>query len=199
VQVLVFIAIIGFAAAAWEVFKEATWWEPVALVSAVVGFAALVPYVIGVRQVGDAGDAGVQMNIAIHAAGSRPSSSSFWCRRCTVGSRCGSSQSVKEGPMKARPIGRGVFDALSGLPLFATAPLYRRWHLRWGATDEEVRGPMPGDEIVPKSSFCGTRAITVDAPPEMVWPWIVQVGYRRAGFYTLVRLPVRSRPLPFLL
>jgi hypothetical protein len=91
---------------------------------------------------------------------------------------------MKEGPMKARPIGRGVFDALSGLPLFATAPLYRRWHLRWGATDEEVRGPMPGDEVVPKPSFNGTRAITVDAPPEMVWPWVVQIGYRRAGFYT---------------
>jgi hypothetical protein len=66
VQVLVFVTIVGFAAAAWAVFKEASWWEPVALVSAVVGFAALVPYVIGVRQVGDAG---VQMNIAIHVAG----------------------------------------------------------------------------------------------------------------------------------
>jgi hypothetical protein len=86
--------------------------------------------------------------------------------------------------MNARPMGRGVLDALSGLPLFATAPLYRHWHLRWGATDEEVRGPMRGDELVPKPSFSGTRAITVETPPEMVWPWIVQIGYRRAGFYT---------------
>ena len=69
VQGLVFVAIVGFAAAAWGVFKETSWWEPVALVSAVVGFAALVPYVIGVREVGDAGDAGVQMNIAIHVVG----------------------------------------------------------------------------------------------------------------------------------
>jgi hypothetical protein len=86
--------------------------------------------------------------------------------------------------MTKRAIGRGIFDALGGLPLFATAPLYRRWHLRWGATDEEVRGPMPGDEIVPKASFYATRAITIDAPPDAVWPWIVQMGYRRAGFYT---------------
>ena len=43
---------------------------------------------------------------------------------------------------------------------------------------------MPGDEIVPKASFNGTRAITIDAPPKTVWPWIVQMGYRRAGFYT---------------
>lgn len=86
--------------------------------------------------------------------------------------------------MTKRRISYGILDALSGLPLFATAPLYRRWHLRWGATDEEVRGPMPGDDLVSKASFNGTRTITVDAPPDMVWPWIVQMGYRRAGFYT---------------
>jgi hypothetical protein len=83
-----------------------------------------------------------------------------------------------------RRIGHGVLDAVSGLPLFATAPLYRRWHLRWGATDQEVHGPMPGDELVPKASMQATRAITIDAPPALVWPWIVQMGYRRAGFYT---------------
>jgi hypothetical protein len=69
VQVLVLVAVGGFNVAAWVVFKEATWWEPVAIASAIVGLAALVPYVIGVRQVGDAGDAGVQLNIGIHAVG----------------------------------------------------------------------------------------------------------------------------------
>jgi hypothetical protein len=83
-----------------------------------------------------------------------------------------------------RRIGHAILDAVSGLPLFATAPLYRHWHLRWGATDEEVHGPMPGDELVPTASLNATRAITIDAPPELVWPWIVQMGYRRAGFYT---------------
>jgi hypothetical protein len=47
---------------------------------------------------------------------------------------------------------------------------------------------MPGDEIVPKASFNATRAITIDAPHERVWPWIVQMGYRRAGFYTYALL-----------
>jgi hypothetical protein len=69
IQALVFAAILGFAIAAWGIFKEGPWWEPVAIVSAVAGLAALVPYVIGVRQVGDTGDAGVQLNIAIHAVG----------------------------------------------------------------------------------------------------------------------------------
>jgi len=86
--------------------------------------------------------------------------------------------------MVRQSIFHGVLDALGGLPLFTTAPLYRRWHLRWGATDEEVRGPMPGDDIVPRASFNATRAITIQAPPERVWPWIVQIGYRRAGWYT---------------
>jgi hypothetical protein len=43
---------------------------------------------------------------------------------------------------------------------------------------------MPGDEIVADASINTTRAITIQAPPEMVWPWIVQLGYGRAGFYT---------------
>jgi hypothetical protein len=90
--------------------------------------------------------------------------------------------------MTRRRLGCSILDALAGLPLFVTAPLYRRWHLRWGATDEEVQAPMPGEGIVPKASFNGTRAITVDAPPERVWPWIVQMGYRRAGFYTYALL-----------
>jgi hypothetical protein len=86
--------------------------------------------------------------------------------------------------MAERRIGRGIVDVLTGLPLFATAPLYRHRHLRWGTTDEEVHGSMPGDDIVDHASFTATRAITIQAPPEMVWPWIVQLGYKRAGFYT---------------
>jgi hypothetical protein len=77
-----------------------------------------------------------------------------------------------------------VLDFLGGLPLFATAPLYRHWHMRWGATDDEVRAPMVGDELVSRPSFNATRAIVIEAPPEKIWPWIVQMGYGRAGFYT---------------
>jgi hypothetical protein len=83
-----------------------------------------------------------------------------------------------------RCIGHGILDAVGAVPLFVTAPLYRRWHLRWGATDEEVRSAMPGDELVPEASFNATRAITIDAPPELVWPWIVQMGHGRGGFYS---------------
>lgn len=85
---------------------------------------------------------------------------------------------------RKRQIVHGVLDLLPGLPLFAAAPLYRHWHMRWGATDDEVRASMRGDGIVPEASFNATRAITIAAPPERVWPWIVQMGYGRAGFYT---------------
>ena len=83
-----------------------------------------------------------------------------------------------------RHLARGLLEALGALPLFVAAPLYRRRHLRWGATEEEIRGGMPGDELVPKAQFNATRAITIDAPPELVWPWIVQMGHGRAGFYS---------------
>jgi alpha/beta hydrolase fold len=83
-----------------------------------------------------------------------------------------------------RHVLRGLGEIILASPRFATAPLIRRRHLRWGATDAEVAAPMPGDELVPRSSFTATRAITIDAPPEAVWPWLVQLGYRRAGWYT---------------
>jgi hypothetical protein len=77
-----------------------------------------------------------------------------------------------------------VLDALTAVPWFLVAPVVRPWHLRWGSTAAEVRGSMPGDEVVRRAQFIATRAVTVDAPPDQVWPWIVQLGYGRAGFYT---------------
>jgi hypothetical protein len=71
----------------------------------------------------------------------------------------------------------------SDLPRFATAPLHRGRHMRWGATDAEVESPMPGDELVAGAQYTCTRAVTIDAPPDAVWPWLAQVGCLRAGFY----------------
>ena len=60
----------------------------------------------------------------------------------------------------------------------------RPWHVRWGATDQEVTDSLPGDERVPRPVLQATRAITIDAPAEAVWPWLAQMGWRRAGWYT---------------
>ncbi|HEX6248942.1 MAG TPA: hypothetical protein VFZ64_13810 [Nocardioidaceae bacterium] len=65
---------------------------------------------------------------------------------------------------------------------------YRPWQLRWGATDEEAAAGMPGDELVPAPRWRATRAVTVAAPPALVWPWLVQMGAGRAGWYSYDRI-----------
>jgi hypothetical protein len=61
--------------------------------------------------------------------------------------------------------------------------VYRPWAVNWGSTDEEINGSMPGDEIVQDPTFNATRAVTIKAQPEEIWPWILQMGYKKAGFY----------------
>lgn len=63
------------------------------------------------------------------------------------------------------------------------------WSLRrvcrtWGACDEERFQPMIGDDLVPFATYEATQAITIDAPPKRVWPWLVQMGYGRGGLYS---------------
>lgn len=87
-------------------------------------------------------------------------------------------------PSRRWQLVREVMSVLEDLPRFATAPLYRHWHCRWGATAEETAAPMPADDLVPGARYRATRAITIDAPPEAVWPWLVQVGCLRAGWYS---------------
>jgi len=53
----------------------------------------------------------------------------------------------------------------------------------WGATPEERAMPLPGDGLVPAPVAAATHAVTISAPPERVWPWLVQTGQGRAGFY----------------
>jgi hypothetical protein len=85
---------------------------------------------------------------------------------------------------RSREVFDQIGDVLHDLPAFLTAPLYRRWHLRWGASPNEITETLPGDGFLPHAQYRSTRAITIDAPAEAVWPWLVQVGCRRAGFYS---------------
>jgi hypothetical protein len=77
--------------------------------------------------------------------------------------------------------------AIGGLGTATVLGVYRLWvqpwqHC-WGATDEEVHRAMPGDDLIPEAAST-TRAISIAAPPEQVWPWLVQLGYGRAGWYS---------------
>jgi hypothetical protein len=79
--------------------------------------------------------------------------------------------------------------------------VYLPWNLQWGATEEEATRVLAGDEICEDANFSPTRAITIDASPEDVWPWIVQIGYKRAGFYSYdsidnAGIPSAERILP---
>jgi hypothetical protein len=70
-NVLALVALVGFTAAAWGVFKDQSWWEPVAVASAIVGLVAVVPYLVGLTQIeGDLADPGVEINLAMHVVGS---------------------------------------------------------------------------------------------------------------------------------
>jgi hypothetical protein len=51
------------------------------------------------------------------------------------------------------------------------------------ASPAEVAAPRAGDEIVAGANVVMDRAFTVDAPPDLVWPWLLQLGKRRAGWY----------------
>lgn len=60
----------------------------------------------------------------------------------------------------------------------------RPWHLRWGATSDETQHTFPGDELLPGAKMEATHAVTIAAPPQQVWPWLVQIGQGRGGFYS---------------
>jgi hypothetical protein len=77
--------------------------------------------------------------------------------------------------------------------LVAYRLLIQPWQHRWGATDEEVRRPMPGDDLIPDASGT-TRAITIAAASGQVWPWLVQIGYGRAGWYSYDWIDNDGRP-----
>jgi hypothetical protein len=81
-----------------------------------------------------------------------------------------------------------VSDVLVGgaqvVAALVSAPFLRSRYNRWGAQDDEIAAPMPGDSLVPVPRLGYTRAITVEAPVDAVWPWLVQLGQGRGGLYS---------------
>jgi hypothetical protein len=59
-----------------------------------------------------------------------------------------------------------------------------RWLRHWGSTVYEQEHRWPGDELCPSARTVHTRAVTIDAPPEQVWPWLMQIGQDRSGFFS---------------
>ena len=68
------------------------------------------------------------------------------------------------------------------------APWRRPWRVRWGARDDEPPPGISDEQLIPEPSWSYVHAISIDAPVEAVWPWIVQLGQGRGGFYAFERL-----------
>lgn len=87
-----------------------------------------------------------------------------------------------------QPMGKQRSRLASVIAAVGFAALYhwqvRQWIYTWGARDDEVAARMPGDDLVVADIVRTTRAITIDAPPVDVWPWLAQIGEDRGGFYS---------------
>ena len=92
-------------------------------------------------------------------------------------------------------LGRTVAGlGIAGTAAVAYGRLVRPRLLHWGATEKEIAGPYPGAELVPGGRRGATMAVTIDAPPDQVWPWLVQLGGDRAGWYSWDHLDNAGRP-----
>lgn len=87
---------------------------------------------------------------------------------------------------------------LFGLAVFAAGAVasYRLviapWWRSWGADPDEAVRALPGDDVIPDGVNAETRGITINAPPTAVWPWLVQMGYGRGGWYSYDQLDMRG-------
>lgn len=103
----------------------------------------------------------------------------------------------RAGPERLRPartegtrFGRALgFASTLILAYLTLAIILRPWHMRWGATDLELAAALPGDELAERPLRYGIQhGVTIRAPVAEVWPWLVQMGQDRAGFYSYDRL-----------
>ncbi len=90
----------------------------------------------------------------------------------------------KAGDGGRRAVGR--LAAIAGAATLAGAYHFavRPWHRRWGTTDDEAHALLPGDDLLPNATDQVTHAVEIDAPVQEVWPWLVQIGQSRGGFYS---------------
>jgi hypothetical protein len=82
--------------------------------------------------------------------------------------------------MRGRLVGVAAFGGAAAAYMLVARPA----HLSWGATDHESAEPLPGDHLIENADLSATRAITIRASADQVWPWIAQLGQGRGGFYS---------------
>jgi hypothetical protein len=82
--------------------------------------------------------------------------------------------------------------AAAGAAAVAFYYAVRPWWKGWGVDPAEADLELPGDDIVGDPDVTDTRGITIDAPPSAIWPWLVQMGYGRGGWYSYDRLDMKG-------
>ena len=87
-------------------------------------------------------------------------------------------RSIRAGRRPGIAAGSGVAATL------LNTLVVRPWMLSWGASDAETEAALPGDELAGWPKGGPTRAVTIEAPPEQIWPWLAQIGQDRGGFYS---------------
>jgi hypothetical protein len=90
-----------------------------------------------------------------------------------------SSDKTTQTKTRAAAFAVAASGSIAALVLFGRSRL-----LRWGATDEEIAAGQPGDDLISDANVTATRAITIRRSPDVVWPWIAQLGQGRGGFYS---------------
>ncbi len=91
--------------------------------------------------------------------------------------------------MRMRLVLAGV---IAGTTAGVTISSLNRWRRTWGIDPDEASRTLPGDQVVPDPVAIETRGITIDAPPDRVWPWLMQMGFGKAGWYSYDRLDQRG-------
>ena len=126
----------------------------------------------------------------VEASGGGPRSGAADARQ--DGPRSTGAGGTAAAPVRCTPAGRAVqvAGAVLGAVAFGRWAVgrLRPWQLTWGASAQEAAGRLPGDGFVPSADLVATRAISIAAPPEQVWPWIAQLGQQHGGFYSYDRL-----------
>jgi hypothetical protein len=95
-----------------------------------------------------------------------------------------------EAPPDVHPRPHAIATALSWMfvAYLSTLIVLRPWQLHWGSTRADRAATLPGDRLVPNANYRMDRVVEIHAPADSVWPWLVQIGQDRAGFYSYDRL-----------
>jgi hypothetical protein len=95
---------------------------------------------------------------------------------------------MRRGPLALALIGGVAAGCVAGY-----RGIVRPWYERWGVEPDDDRRLLPGDELIAGPTAGDTRGITIEAPAAAIWPWLVQMGFGRAGWYSYDSLDVRTR------